>query len=225
MTTWAFCLSQPSLNLTGTASKELISLSHKGRGQGPAAWITASGAHEPGPTCQSALRGTIGYLRLSSGNPAGSLRKEKLQLNFHRVTQPWPGRPLRVWAAAHLGGKWVALFQASCTQRTNHPPTAAGASSLQKLPSQPSQLPRGADLLPAARRASGLSQGQGHTVKELLIPCMTLQSISAPSHFVGKHSASEDARNHQNYGDSSPGVSTGDRRCSSLVSKSGGLLA
>lgn len=64
----------------------------------------------------------------------------------------------------------------------NKPPMAAGASALQKLPSQPSQLPRGADLLPAARRASGLSQGQGHTVKELLIPCMTLQSIFCPPH-------------------------------------------
>ena len=146
MMAWVFSLSQPSLNLMDTASKELISLSCKGRGQGPGAWIPALGAHEPGPTCQSALRGTIGYLHPSSGNPAGSLRKEKSQLNFCRVTRPWPGRPLGVWAAAHLGRKWVALFQVSCA------PTAAGASALQKLPSQPSQLPRGADLLPAARR-------------------------------------------------------------------------
>ena len=44
------------------------------------------------------------------------------------------------------------------------------------------------------------------------------------SPFVGRHSASEDARNHQNYGDSSPGAGTGDRRYSSLVPKSRGLL-
>lgn len=146
MMAWVFSLSQPSLNLMDTASKELISLSCKGRGQGPGAWIPALGAHEPGPTCQSALRGTIGYLHPSSGNPAGSLGKEKLQLIFCRVTRPWPGRLLRVWAAAHLGGKWVALFQVSCA------PMAAGATALQKLPPQPSQLPRGAGLLPAAWR-------------------------------------------------------------------------
>lgn len=62
--------------------------------------------------------------------------------------------------AAGSGWHWI-----SSAQRTN-PPTAAGASALQKLPSQPSQCPGGADLLPAAWRTLGLSQVQGHAARE-----------------------------------------------------------
>lgn len=85
-----------------TTSKYLILLSHGDGGEGLGAWPAALGSHKPGPTCRSALGGTIGYLHPSSGNPASSLRKEKLQVHLCRVTQPWLGRPLGVRAVPHL---------------------------------------------------------------------------------------------------------------------------
>lgn len=125
-------------------------------------------------------------LERDSRLPSSVFRKSSRQPEEREVAAELPhGDPTLAGLASQAvgccpSGREVGGTLSGLSYPENKPPTAAGASALQKLPSQPSQLPRGADVLPAARRASGLSQGQGHTVKELLIPCMAFQSIFCP---------------------------------------------